>query len=109
MGGSIEPDNKAYNKDKKEEHPPNPPEGGSARVACGAFVKLTKKEKEALEETYGVQRVEGIIEEINDDLASTGKKPYKDYAAAIRQWARRRGMVKVEVPKDQILEDFQAK
>ena len=109
IGEFIEPDNKAYNKDKKEEHPPNPPEGGSVREACGAFVKLTKKEKEALEEVYGASRVEGIIEEINDYLASTGKKPYKDYAAAIRQWARRRGMVKVEVPKDQILEDFQVK
>lgn len=109
IGEFIEPDNKAYNKDKKEEHPPNPPEGGSAREACGAFVKLTRKEKEALEEVYGTSRVEGIIEEINDYLASTGKKPYKDYAAAIRQWARRRGMVKVEVPKDQILEDFQEK
>lgn len=102
------PDSKTYTK-TNEEHPPNPPEGGSARVACGAFVKLTQKEKEALEEVYGAPRVEGIIEEINDYLASTGKKPYRDYAAAIRQWARRRGMVKVEKPKDEILEGFQEK
>lgn len=109
IGRPIEPDNKAYNKDKKEEHPPNPPEGGSVREACGAFVKLTKSEREALEGVYGASRVGELIEEINDYLASTGKKPYKDYAAAIRQWARRRGMVKVEAPKEDILDGFQVK
>lgn len=101
IGDSIEPENKAYNKDKKEKHPPSPPEGGNARVACGAFVKLTTEEREALEKFYGAQRVEGLIEEINDYLASTGKKPYKDYAAVVRQWARRRGFPQViEDPKD---------
>lgn len=68
------------------------------RDSFGKFVKLTKEEKTALEETYTPQNIESLIEEINDFLASTGKKPYKDYAATIRNWARRRGMVKVVKP-----------
>jgi len=69
---------------------PLPPKGEIVRVACGAFVKLSKEEFKELCEAHGTEIIKGLIEEINDYLAATGKKPYKDYAAVLRQWIRRR-------------------
>ena len=102
------PDSKPYSKNK-EEHPPNPPEGGKVRVACGAFVKLTSEEKEELEKCFGNSQVEELIGEINDYLASTGKKPYKDYAATIRNWARRKGYKLVPTYDPDPLSTFEKK
>lgn len=72
----------------KEEHPPTP-QGES--VGYGKFVRLTKEEFEELRELIGsTNTLSDLINEVNDYLASTGKKPYKDYAATIRNWWRRR-------------------
>lgn len=75
--------------------PPNPqkgeaPTGASERLAFGKFVSLEKEEHKKLCDDYGFEVVSGLIDEINDYLASSGKKPYRDYAATIRQWIRRR-------------------
>lgn len=72
----------------KDEHKNSSPNGEekNAREKFGAYVKLTKIEKEALEKEHGAERIKEKIEAINDYLASTGKKPYKDYAATIRRW-----------------------
>lgn len=68
-----------------------PPTPKGELVEFGKFVKLTKEESEALSiHCGGTEILNGLIEEINDYLASTGKKPYKDYAATIRNWMRRR-------------------
>lgn len=113
IGEPIETDNKAYNIDIKET-PPIPPKGGSASgdaevCAFGKFVKFSKKEFEELSKIYGEHIVRGLIDEINDYLASTGKKPYKDYAAVVRQWARRRSLTPATHNHEPILDSSTAK
>lgn len=61
------------------------------------FVSLTEKEYSDLAESYGKNIIKGYIDKINDYLAATGKKPYKDYAAAIRQWLRKDGVRKIAI------------
>jgi DNA-binding Lrp family transcriptional regulator len=64
----------------------SPPE----RVTYGKFVKLSKEEFDSLRDHCGGTNVlSDLIAEINDYLSATGKKPYADYAAAIRNWNRR--------------------
>lgn len=83
-------------------NPPNP-QGGDAPsgavceiLAFGKFVIIEKQAHQKLCEEHGFELISSLIDEINDYLASTGKKPYKDYAATIRQWIRRR---KQQTPK----------
>lgn len=100
IGDSIEPENIDYNIDKKK-NPPNPPSGGAASgdAVCdgfGKFVKLKKEELKDLFDKYGHVAVKELIDDINDYLSSSGKKPYKDYAATIRQWAKRKGLKPIE-------------
>jgi hypothetical protein len=84
--------------------PPNPqrgdaPKGAECEVlAFGEFVTIGKQAHQKLCEDHGFETISSIIDEINDYLASTGKKPYRDYAATIRQWLRRR---KQQAPKTQ--------
>lgn len=86
-------DNKGY-----KETPPTPSRGSPGASVCdppkletfGKFVQLKKEEYQELCNTYGVEVVKDLIDQINDYLLSTGKKPYKDYSAVIRQWIRRR-------------------
>ena len=56
----------------------------------GEFVKMSDSEFIALVDYYGTEAISGLIEEMNDYLASTGKKPYRDYPATLRNWARRK-------------------
>ncbi len=79
-------DNKVYNT------PPNPQKGEAAKAACvfGSFVRLKEGEIESLYEKYGKKPIDEVIEEMNDYCASSKPKGYTDYAAAIRQWIRRR-------------------
>lgn len=84
----------------KNNNTPLPPKGEAAEAASvrekenlqsfGKFVKLGDKEHSSLKEAFGEAMVKQIIEEMNDYLSASGKKPYKDYAAAIRQWIRKR-------------------
>lgn len=67
---------------KKKEAPP-------PLLEKGKYVRIPKEDFEKLQEEYGLQRIEAAIQEINDYLASTGRKPYKDYAATIRNWLKR--------------------
>ena len=79
----------------KQIKPPNPQKGEAPKGACeflafGKFVSLRKEDHERFCKDNGFEVISGLIDEINDYLLSSGKKPYKDYAAAIRQWLRRR-------------------
>ena len=77
-----------------EEIPPlTPPkkEGDGELLSFPPFVKLRKTEYEKLEAERGKKSLDQVIEEINDYQLSTGKK-YKDYAATIRNWYRRRDL-----------------
>jgi len=55
----------------------------------GKHVRLKEGEMESLIKDYGPDKVDRIIEEINDYISSKGLKPYSDYAATIRNWIRR--------------------
>lgn len=77
------------NEEYLKETPPTPSKGD--RVLYGQFVSLSKEEFEILAKRMGsVNALNELIEEMNDHLLSSGNKPYKDYAAAIRNWIRRR-------------------
>jgi len=81
---------------EKERTTPTPSKGESACVisqpleSFGKFVKLEREEYLSFCKEHGELVTKDLIEQINDYLASSGKKPYKDYAAALRQWMRRR-------------------
>ena len=60
------------------------------RGAYGVHVKLNDEEYKKLSDEYGEIVVLKIIDEINDYILSKGLKPYKDYAATIRNWLRKR-------------------
>lgn len=85
--------NKGYRiEDIEKEEPPNPLKGEVGERVSFDKIILEKKDYEKLCSTYGKLAIEGLIQEMNDYLASTGKKPYKDYAAALRNWIRRRNL-----------------
>lgn len=73
----------------KEKSPQAGPRASPQSVSFGKFVHLTKEEYEALCKQHSVPLITEMIDLINDYLSSTGKKPYKDYAATIRNWIRR--------------------
>lgn len=56
----------------------------------GAFVKLTDAEYDGLCYEYGRGYIEKLIAEMNDYCSASNPKGYRDYAAALRQWIRRR-------------------
>ena len=102
-------DNNTYN--NKDNTPPNP-RGEAANAACasslissltskikssaneakcyGKSIKLTDYDYESLCAKYGKAEIDSIIEEMNDYCAASKPKGYKDWAAAIRQWMRKR-------------------
>lgn len=55
----------------------------------GKHVRLKEGEMESLVKEHGAEKVDRIIQEINDYISSRGLKPYSDYAATIRNWIRR--------------------
>ncbi len=71
---------------------PPTPKGEVAKATCpfGSFVILKDGEYKALSEKFGKILVDTIIEEMNDYCLSSKPKGYLDYAAAIRQWIRKR-------------------
>ncbi len=89
-------------KEKIEETHPTLSKPELAKAACvsvppsfsfeshGEFVKLRRDQYSELSRTHGEELVKDMIAQINDYIAAHGKKGYKDYSAAIRQWIRRR-------------------
>jgi len=67
---------------------PLPPKG--ELLVFGDFVKISKEDLEKLHVQFGKDLISNLIEEMNDYLSYSGKKPYKDYTAALRTWAKRR-------------------
>jgi hypothetical protein len=78
---------KEKEKEKKKE-PTHPP-----------FVFLEEKELQGLYGDYGKTVINEYITKINDYLSSTGKEPYLDYAATIRNWLRKDGVKKQPTDK----------
>jgi hypothetical protein len=94
--------------------PPNPQNGGSCvcdepspltppekpkvipkkqvcpKAQFGDYVKLSLEEYGSLRDKYGQGHIDQVIEEMNDYCAASRPKGYSCYAAAIRQWIRRR-------------------
>jgi len=69
--------------------PPTPLQG--ERESYGPYVKLSRKEYEESQQLLGSKEaLKDMIDDINDHISSTGRKPYKDYAATIRNWVKRR-------------------
>jgi hypothetical protein len=76
-----------YNKENnKEKTPPNPQ---GEKCVFGSHVKMKKEEYTELESKISKPVLDDLIEQINDYCASHGKS-YKDYAATIRSWYKRK-------------------
>jgi len=58
-------------------------------IAYGSHVKLKEDTYKLLCNEYGKQKIDDTINNMNDYISMHGKKPYKDYAAAIRAWIRK--------------------
>lgn len=90
-----------------KENPPTP-----KGEFFGRFVQLTKEEYSELSVKYSSDRLNEVIEEINDYIASSGRKPYKDYAATIRNWFRRRRTTQKSptnsIPKEKSMGEIEA-
>lgn len=81
-----------YKRTNKIIEPPNPLKKGDVDVLSfgeDQNVKMTQIEYDNLKEKLGSQTLNELIEELNDYIASHGKK-YKSHSAAIRQWHRKR-------------------
>lgn len=61
-------------------------------------VILSKEEVKAFETAYGKTTTKLYIEKINDYISSKGVKPYKDYAATIRNWLRKDNVKPIPAP-----------
>lgn len=88
QGNCIIQDN---NQDKYQENNTQT-QGTAAKAAClfGSFVRLKNGEYESLIDKFSKKVVDEVIEEMNDYCAASKPKGYGDYAAAIRQWIRRK-------------------
>lgn len=64
-----------------------PKKAETKKIAFGTFVVLNPGEYENLCDSFGKNRVDALIVSINDWVPNN--KTYKDYAAAIRTWARK--------------------
>ena len=53
------------------------------------FVYIEEQDLRAFYRDYGKTVINEYIQKINDYLSSTGKKPYKDYPATLRNWLRK--------------------
>jgi len=60
------------------------------KLGSDKLVHLTENQHAALSESIGQSRLDELIEELNDYIASTGKR-YKCHAATLRSWNRRKG------------------
>ena len=90
--GKEEPKNKKKqveeeeSKPKKEESPLKSP---TPDLKFGTYVHLKPDVYEKFITDLGHEPLHSLIDQINDYIDSTGRKPYKDYGATIRTWIRR--------------------
>jgi hypothetical protein len=75
-----------------------PPAPVCVFLSFGKYVKVEETEYDTLVATHGEPLVTSIIDQINDYIASKGK-PYKDYAATIRNWIRNSKQTTGTIPK----------
>ncbi len=69
-------------------------------LSFGEKVKLTQEAYDKFCSDHGKEAVKEMICKVNDYLAATGAKPYKDYAAALRNWfLRERNFSKSKEPE----------
>jgi hypothetical protein len=96
---------------KNNNTPPNPKKGetpdgvkpakaGRVCESFGSHVKLTKEEHKDLIDAHGEATISSIIEEMNDYCLASKPKGYSNYAAAIRQWLRKRDDITQKAKKD---------
>jgi hypothetical protein len=90
----IDKESPAGSKKVKGNEDPLTPQGGNSpsatlSISFGKFVKMQERDYATLCEIFGKVLVDETIENINDYLISTGKKPYKCYVATCRMWIRR--------------------
>jgi hypothetical protein len=62
------------------------------------FVYIDNDNLKTFYTDYGKTIINEYIQKINDYLSSTGKKPYKDYPATLRNWLRKDGIKKQPKP-----------
>ena len=70
--------------------PPTPSRGACVFSSFGSHVKLKPSDHKMLIADHGMETIDEIIAEMNDYLAASKPQGYKDYAAAIRNWIRKR-------------------
>lgn len=75
------------NKTRKKEQAASP---SLSLVSFGSNVKLIQKDYDDFVSKYGKEFTDGMIAEINDWIVANGKKDYKCYAAAVRNWIRKK-------------------
>ncbi len=96
-------DTKTEKRERGVQAPPASPP--PVRVPFGSHVKLSEEEKKDLDDKFGKKIVEDIIEDINDYIQGKGLKPYKDYAAVIRTWLKKRSKDPVAIANSRQTQD----
>jgi hypothetical protein len=92
--------NKDYTPYNPSNNPPSKKPAKAVSVCFGSHVKLKDEEYKDLCSKYGEESIKSIIEEMNDYCSASKPKGYKDYAAAIRQWMRKRLNEGIKPKKD---------
>jgi hypothetical protein len=96
-GASKSPAGLIYNKDKDKQRretnintlPPKVDKEPVIFLSFGSKVKLKDEDYKKLCADHGKESIDSVIDSINDWEVANGKKGYKCYAAAIRQWLKR--------------------
>lgn len=70
-------------------------------ISFGEFggVKLTQEQYDRLVSDYGQLRIDDYVKKIDEWMKMYGKKPYKDFNLAIRNWLNRDGVSPVQEVK----------
>lgn len=84
-------------RNKKNNNIPPTPKGDAANAAgaghllpFGQYVKLSQQDYDKLCLHHTKSIVDELIEEMNDYIPNMSKRPYKDHAAALRTWIKKR-------------------
>lgn len=65
-----------------------------ARIDIGTHFSVTQKQWQSLLSDYMEYNLRDYAERINDWIDGKGKKPYTDYAAAVRNWLKKDNVTK---------------